>query len=799
MKKIISFILSLVMVLSSFGVITFATENENNVITVYVTVSKYGEIINDKNGSPVAMALVELSGKVSYVLDDAFKMIHADLCENGISGYETATGDWGLYVSKFWGDTSENFTYQVNFGEEDVWGPTHEIEDGDCIEFCINKSGGLDMETYTRFDKRNVEIQPGETVDLVLTQSEYTADGMAFFPCADAALTINGEITESITDADGGASVCFEDCGEYVVSASKTKLVADETVTAIQAPVCVVTVSDAEIPPTDIPTDTPTDGPEDDLTSVMPEDQMHNIVEKYLTDSILNDGNMYWFVADFADYLKVYPESQNVFTDAQKQSCVDKIIAFADSSTSQGDLAKAIIALRALGYDAKNTYRKNGTAFDIVAKLNSLITEESVSVPYYEYTLPYVLIALEQGEGYGSQETIEFLLSTAISIKSAWQDTTWGIDGAAPMLRALAPYCNTNADIKTVVDETVELIKAFQGSDGSMGNASSTGLAMAGLSAVGINPETVLKDGKSLIDGLLSQSNGTFDGFLPEDNSFGTEQGLRGLVAWKLLDSGKMIYDFQGNPQNEARATQEVVYTPSWGGSGGSSSGKKEDKEKDDTKKEDEIVEEKPQGLSGKTEDVKILPIIFEEKTFEDIQNHENQNSIQQLAARGIINGKNETSYCPDETMTRAEFATIVVRALGIPERDGRKFNDVAEDDWFNVYVNTAYSYGIVNGVSDNEFNPYGEITREEAATMTLRAAKLCGMDADASESGVRNTLAEFSDYVEASEWAMTALAFCYNEEILDKSVIEIKPKTEVTRAEVAQILYNMLGRSKLL
>ena len=195
----------------------------------------------------------------------------------------------------------------------------------------------------------------------------------------------------------------------------------------------------------------------------------------------------------------------------------------------------------------------------------------------------------------------------------------------------------------------------------------------------------------------------------------------------------------------------------------------------------------------------KILPIIFEEKTFMDIQDHANQNAIQQLAKRGIINGKNETNYCPDETMTRAEFATIVVRALGIPEKDGGKFNDVSEDDWFNVYVNTAYNYGIVNGVSENEFNPYGEITREEAATMVLRAAKLCGMKEDTSETGVRNTLAEFSDYVNASEWAMSALAFCYNEEILDRSVIEVKPKTEVTRAEVAQMLYNMLGRAKLL
>ena len=792
MKKIVSLILSVIMVVSSLGATAFADENENNVTTVYITISKHGEIVNDKNGCPIAMTTVELSGKDVYVLDDAFRIAHCDLCEAGESGYETAIGNYGLYVSKFWEDTSENFTYQVNFGEENVWGPNHELENGDYIEFCINESSSLDMEVYTRFDERKVETQPGETVDLVLSQGEYTAEGLSFSACADAAITINGVVTENVTDADGRVSVCFDECGLYVISAVKTKLVYDETVTAIEAPVCVVTVNEDEITPIVPPENPPSDDPEDDSEAVTAEEQMHNIIEKYLTDSIVDDGNMYWFVADFTDYLKIYPESQYIFTDTQRQGLVDKIIAFADASSSQGDLAKSIVALRALGYDAKNTYRKNGTAFDIVAKLNSLITEESVTAPYYEYTLPYVLIALEQGEDYATQETVDFLLNAAVTTKASWQDTTWGIDGAAPMLRALAPYCDTKGDIAALAEETANLIKDYQGSDGSMGNAASTGLAIAGLSAVGINPETVSKDGKSLVDGLMSQSNGAFDGFLPEDNSFGTEQGLRGLCAWKLWDSGKMIYDFKDYPENEARATKEVISRPSWSGGGWIS------KDNDD-KKEPEKVDEKPQGLSGKNKDVKILQPVFTEKTFEDIQNHQSQKAIEELAIRGIINGKSKKNYCPDETMTRAEFATIVVRALGVPEQNQGTFVDVNENDWFKTYVNTAFSYGIVNGVSEKEFNPYGEITREEAATMILRAAKLCGMKEDTSETEVRNTLAEFSDYVEASDWAMTALAFCYNEEILDKSAIEAKPKTEVTRAEIAQILYNMLVRAKLI
>ena len=114
-------------------------------------------------------------------------------------------------------------------------------------------------------------------------------------------------------------------------------------------------------------------------------------------------------------------------------------------------------------------------------------------------------------------------------------------------------------------------------------------------------------------------------------------------------------------------------------------------------------------------------------------------------------------------------------------------------------YINTAYNYGIINGVSETEFNPDGQITREEAATMVVRVAKLCGMNTELNETAIRNSLAEFSDYKKSSDWAMSALAFCYKEEVLDKSVINIEPQAEITRAEIAQMLFNMLGKAKLL
>lgn len=535
--------------------------------------------------------------------------------------------------------------------------------------------------------------------------------------------------------------------------------------------------------------------------AVTAEEQMHNIAERYAQSGIADDENMIWFLADFADYLTLYPETENVLSNDDKQACIDKIIETANQTTSQGDLAKCIIALRALGYDARNTYTKDETELDIVSKLTNLITEDSVTAPWYEYTLPYVLIALSEGGDYAPAQTLEILLNFAVSEagKAAWQDTTYGVDGITPMLRALAPYCAENNDVQAADDESVELIKGYQGETGNLDNAASIGLAIAGLCATGIDPENF--DGHNLIDELMHYTNESYDGFEPASNSFSTEQGFRGLIASKLFESGKIIYDFKNNPTNEARATIDVAEptatpTPTAtsrpSGSGGSYRPRPS---ASPTPTPTPI----PSGLPDKHANVRVMPITDKGRTFPDIKDHKNQVAIETLAERGIIDGMDDETYAPDSTMTRAQFSAIIVRALGLPEKDGFDFNDVSKTDWFFGYVNTAYHYGIINGVSDTEFNPNGLITREEAATMIARASMLCGMDTNMTEDGIRNSLAEFTDYTSISDWASSSMAFCFFESLLDKDVLEIKPKEEITRAEMAQIIYNTLSKSKLL
>lgn len=204
-------------------------------------------------------------------------------------------------------------------------------------------------------------------------------------------------------------------------------------------------------------------------------------------------------------------------------------------------------------------------------------------------------------------------------------------------------------------------------------------------------------------------------------------------------------------------------------------------------------------GLAGKNPDVRKMSINFPGKTFDDIKGHSSKTAIEELAKRNIISGKAENLFMPTETMTRAEFATIIVKGLGLSEKNEEKFSDVTKNDWFFGFVNAAHFYGIVNGVSDTKFNPGGKITREQAAVMVAKAAKLCGMDTDIEEKNTIDILAGFTDYMTVSDWAKSSLAFCYGSGVLSDEAIKINPKEAVTRGEIAEMLYNMLSLSKLI
>ncbi len=289
---------------------------------------------------------------------------------------------------------------------------------------------------------------------------------------------------------------------------------------------------------------------------------MHNIAAKYAASGVAQDSNSYWLAADMMAYEKTFPDSANKLTQAQKQAMMELAVKTMETSAKPGDLSKSIIALTAMGYDATKITTDSGAALDGVAKLAAMVNDKKNTDVRNIYTLPYVMIALQQfGDTYKAE--LDKLTNSALDQKLENGGWSWGAnfdaDATNPVILALAPYVETNPNVKDAMDKAVTAMAAYQKENGSVGNGASTGLAIAAVSALGMDPAAFVNatSGKSLVDGLLVNALTSEDGFDSNAHSFGTEQGFRGLIALANYQEGKSyrLYDFSGQTLVPAVAT----------------------------------------------------------------------------------------------------------------------------------------------------------------------------------------------------------------------------------------------------
>ena len=112
---------------------------------------------------------------------------------------------------------------------------------------------------------------------------------------------------------------------------------------------------------------------------------------------------------------------------------------------------------------------------------------------------------------------------------------------------------------------------------------------------------------------------------------------------------------------------------------------------------------------------------------FTDISDSEYAEEIEFLQDIGLISGYEDGSFKPNEYVARCEFAAIIIRVMGLGNAEAlsdRKqiFNDVDSNHWAAGFVNAAYVLGIVNGVGENNFEPEGNVTFNQATKMILSA-----------------------------------------------------------------------------
>ena len=155
----------------------------------------------------------------------------------------------------------------------------------------------------------------------------------------------------------------------------------------------------------------------------------------------------------------------------------------------------------------------------------------------------------------------------------------------------------------------------------------------------------------------------------------------------------------------------------------------------------------------------------------------------------GLLYGKSSSIIDPNGDMTRAEMAAIINRSFGCYKTaDISQYKDVAKSKWYYKDVALAVQMGTYNGRSSSSIAPDAPISRQEAMTVVARALEL---DYDAY---AKTDLSAFSDRSEISNWALPYVRAMVGADYIHGRTKGLEPLDNITRAEFAQIFYNIIG-----
>ena len=202
--------------------------------------------------------------------------------------------------------------------------------------------------------------------------------------------------------------------------------------------------------------------------------------------------------------------------------------------------------------------------------------------------------------------------------------------------------------------------------------------------------------------------------------------------------------------------------------------------------------------ITGFTNSVYVL--VNHSREFVDVENHWAQSVVNEMGSRLIIKGTGEGLFTPNAAITRAEFAAIVIKALGLRESDQpSRFYDINKSDWFYGTVTAAVEHGLTTGYTDGTFQPGKIITREEALVVITRALNLAGIDTTMSDADIEKVIAQFIDGGNFGDWSRQAAAYCIENQLVVGNQGIVEPNRHITRAEAAVIVKRMLGKMELI
>ncbi|WP_158602419.1 Ig-like domain-containing protein [Cohnella endophytica] len=184
--------------------------------------------------------------------------------------------------------------------------------------------------------------------------------------------------------------------------------------------------------------------------------------------------------------------------------------------------------------------------------------------------------------------------------------------------------------------------------------------------------------------------------------------------------------------------------------------------------------------------------VVRKNATFTDMDKHWASNEVLLLASKFIVPGYTVKTFAPGRSITRSEFAEFIARGIGLDgdRTAASRYSDVSVQNLKAAYIGAVSKAGIVEGGSDGKFRPNAAVTREEMATMLVRAMNYVGVQTSTSSSALN----AFKDKNKVSNWAKDGMSICVTAGFIKGSTANtINPQSNATRAEAAIMIKRFL------
>lgn len=163
---------------------------------------------------------------------------------------------------------------------------------------------------------------------------------------------------------------------------------------------------------------------------------------------------------------------------------------------------------------------------------------------------------------------------------------------------------------------------------------------------------------------------------------------------------------------------------------------------------------------------------------------------IDKLIEKKVLNGYDDGTFRPSQSVTRAEFVTMLKSAFRLAGDGTASFDDVADDAWYKEAVEVAASLGIVSGMGDGTFAPNAEISRQDMCAMLKNVLDYKNMALDTKYDS-----SDFADSDEIADYAKEAINLFKEAGVIDGYEDgSFGPRDAVTRAAAAKVIAILIG-----